>query len=113
MRFFTHLIRVVFYMTRGNLSMLMPIWRLFRQVELRDLLAGGLIMPEASSPQDFDASVVPNLQAAVHLVAAKDPAWADALKQVVLTAVQQVAEASKGVTAEEQSAVDRIREGLA
>lgn len=81
--------------------------------ELRDLLAGGLIMPEASSPQDFDASVVPNLQAAVHLVAAKDPAWADALKQVVLTAVQQVAEASKGVTAEEQSAVDRIREGLA
>lgn len=81
--------------------------------QIRNLLTGGLIMPEAQSPQEFDAGVVPDLQAAVQLVASKDPADADALKQVVLAAVQQVAEASKGVQPEEQAAVDQIRGALA
>lgn len=80
---------------------------------VRKLLAGGFILPEQQSPQEFDASVVPGLQAAISTVAAKDPADAEALKQVVLTAVQQVAEASKGVKPEEQQAIDQIRQALA
>ena len=80
---------------------------------IRSLLAGGLILPEAQSAEEFDASVVPDLQAAVQLVAAKDPADADALRNVVLTAVQQVAEASQGVQPEEQAAVEKIRGALA
>ena len=80
---------------------------------LRELLSGGLILPEAKSPEQFDSSVVPNLTAAVQLVAAKDPAEADALRQVVLSATEQVAAASKGVTQEEQAAVDQIRAALA
>ena len=69
---------------------------------VRSLLTGGFILPE-----------VPDLQAALASVSAKDPADAEALKQVVLAAVQQVAEASKGVQPEEQQAVDRIRQALA
>lgn len=80
---------------------------------VRSLLTGGFILPEAQSPEAFDASVVPDLQAALASVSAKDPADAEALKQVVLAAVQQVAEASKGVQPEEQQAVDRIRQALA
>jgi tellurite resistance protein len=57
--------------------------------------------------------VVPDLQAAVGVVAAKDPADAQALKDVVLAAAQQVAEASKGVSPEEQQAVEKIRAALA
>ena len=80
---------------------------------LRALLTGGFILPEAQSPEEFDASVVPDLQAAVGVVAAKDPADAQALKDVVLAAAQQVAEASKGVSPEEQQAVEKIRAALA
>lgn len=80
---------------------------------VRALLAGGLVFPEATSPEEFDASVVPNLQAAVQLVAAKDAADADALKQVVLAAADQIAAASKGVSVAEQAAVDQIRAALA
>ncbi|HHU38785.1 MAG TPA: hypothetical protein GXZ45_05865 [Propionibacterium sp.] len=80
---------------------------------IRSLLTGGFILPEAQSAQEFDASVVPDLQAAIGAVEAKDPADAQALKDVILTAVQQVAEASKGVTPEEQQAVDAIRGALA
>ena len=77
------------------------------------LLTGGFILPEAQSPEEFDASVVPDLQAAIATVEAKDPADAAALKQVVLAAAQQVAEASKGVQPEEQQAVETIRQALA
>ena len=80
---------------------------------VRSLLTGGFILPEPQSPEEFDASVVPDLQAAISAVAAKDPNDAQALKDVVLTAVQQVAEASKGVQPEEQQAVDAIRAALA
>ncbi|MBB1500643.1 hypothetical protein H5397_04225 [Propioniciclava sp. MC1683] len=80
---------------------------------LLTLLTGGFILPEAQSPEEFDASVVPDLQAAVGVVAAKDPADAQALKDVVLAAAQQVAEASKGVSPEEQQAVEKIRAALA
>lgn len=77
--------------------------------QIRALLSGGLILPEAGSPQEFDAAVVPNLQAAVQLVAARDAADADALRQVVLAACEQVAGASKGVSPEEQAALEQIR----
>ena len=80
---------------------------------IRDLLAGGFVMPEAVGPEGFEAATVTNLREAIALVASKNPADADALRQVVLTAVQQVAEASKGVSATEQDAVARITEALA
>ena len=80
---------------------------------VRALLTGGFILPEAQSPEEFDASVVPDLQAAIATVEAKDPADAAALKQVVLAAAQQVAEASNGVQPEEQQAVETIRQALA
>lgn len=81
--------------------------------QIRGLLTGGMILPEAKSPEEFDAAVVPDLQAAISAVAAKDPADAEALKQVVLAAVQQVAEASKGVQPEEQAAIEKIRAAVA
>jgi len=80
---------------------------------VRDLLTGGLILPEASSPEQFRASAIPNLTAALHLVRSREPAAADALEQIVLQAVQAVAEASKGVSPAEQDAVAAIRQALA
>ena len=55
---------------------------------------------------------MPNLRAAVELVESRDPAAAAALRQVVLTAVNEVASASKGVSAEEQAAITRLQEAL-
>ena len=80
--------------------------------EVQEILKGGFTVPAASSPQEFDASVVPNLRAAVELVESRDPAAAAALRQVVLTAVNEVASASKGVSAEEQAAITRLQEAL-
>lgn len=80
---------------------------------VRELLSGGLIMPERETKEQFDATVGSDLKAAVDLVAAKDPAEADALKGVVNAGIQQVAEASKGVSPAEQEAIDTIRAALA
>jgi len=79
---------------------------------VRDLLTGGLILPEVSSPEEFQAAAIPNLRSALALVESRDPAAADALKQLVLQAVQAVAEASKGVSAAEHQAVAAIRQAL-
>lgn len=81
--------------------------------DLRELLMGGFVLPERETPEQFDATVVGDLQEAIALVEARDPAMAGSLKQVVSAAVEQVASASKGVSAEEQRAVDEIRGALA
>lgn len=80
--------------------------------ELRELLMGGFVLPERETPEQFDATVVSDLQAAVGLVESKDPAMAASLKQVVSAAVEQVAGASKGVSAEEERAIAEIRGAL-
>ena len=73
----------------------------------------GSSCPSARTKEQFDATVGSDLKAAVDLVAAKDPAEADALKGVVNAGIQQVAEASKGVSPAEQEAIDTIRAALA
>ena len=79
---------------------------------VQQLLSGGLVLPEASSAEEFRAQAIPRLQAAVQLADAKDPAAGAALKQVVLQAVEAVAAASKGVSANEQQAIAAIRAAL-
>lgn len=79
---------------------------------VKQLLAGGMVMPQAKSAEEFKASALPNLHQAVQIVAAKDPQAAQALKQVILEAVQAVASASKGVSATEQQAIAGIQQAL-
>lgn len=81
--------------------------------EVKQLLGGGLTLPQAKSMEEFKATAMPNLHSAIQLVAAKNPQAAASLKQVVLQAVQAVAQASKGVSANEQQAVAAIQQALA
>lgn len=80
--------------------------------EVQQLLAGGLVLPDAHDPRGFTASAVPNLQAALQLVRAKNPQAAQSLREVVLTACQEVANASKGVSPAEQEAVAQVQQAL-
>ena len=80
--------------------------------EVQQIMAGGLTLPDAKSPQEFQASIVPNLQAALQLVESKSPAAAQSLREVVLAACQEVANASKGVSSAEQEAVSTVQQAL-
>ena len=79
---------------------------------VQQLLAGGLLLPEASSLEEFRAQAVPKLRAAVQIVDAKEPDAGAALRQVVLEAVEAVGAASKGVSGNEQQAIAAIRSAL-
>ncbi len=81
--------------------------------DVKQLLAGGLTLPQAKSMEEFKATAMPNLHAAIELVQAKNPQAAADLKAVVLQAVQAVAAASKGVSANEQAAIAAIQQALA
>lgn len=81
--------------------------------EVKDILSGGLVLPQAKSAEEFKASALPNLHQAIQIVQAKNPQAAASLKQVVLQAVQAVAQASKGVSDTEQQAIAGIQQALA
>ena len=80
--------------------------------EIRELVAGGLQMPpSASSKEELKAKMLSGLSEAM-TVASKDAATAASLKQFVQAACQQVAEASKGVSAEETAVIAEINQAL-
>ena len=79
---------------------------------VRDLLDGAVIEPVSKHDENFDAEVVPGVQAAVRIAAAKDPATAEQLRQLILDGIGAVAEAYRGIDPAEQRAIDAIRAGL-
>ena len=67
--------------------------------------------PSASSKEELKAKMLSGLSEAM-TVASKDAATAASLKQFVQAACQQVAEASKGVSAEETAVIAEINQAL-
>jgi hypothetical protein len=65
-----------------------------------------------SSPEEIEQGTVATLGKAVATLAAKSPEDLPAYKQLVLEVAQSVAEAAKGVSPQENQALDTIRTAL-
>jgi hypothetical protein len=65
-----------------------------------------------SSPEEVEQSTVGTLGQAVALLQAKSPEDLPAYKQLVLEVAQSVAEAAKGVSEQENEAIEHIRTAL-
>jgi hypothetical protein len=65
-----------------------------------------------ASPEEIEQSTVAALEQAVATLTAKAPEELPAYKQLVLDVAESVAEAAKGVSSQENSALDRIRAAL-
>lgn len=80
--------------------------------DIRGLVTGGLqLPPQAPSKEELRTKVLTRLSEAMQ-VASKDPGTASSLRQFVLSACQHVAEASKGVSPEEQGIVNEIASAM-
>jgi len=65
-----------------------------------------------SSPEEVEQSTVATLQRAVAVLQAKSPEDLPAYRQLVLEVAESVAEAAKGVSPQENQALDHIRAAL-
>ena len=65
-----------------------------------------------ASPQEVEQSTVATLGQAVAVLEAKSPEDLPAYRQLVLEVAESVAEAAKGVSPQENEALDRIRAAL-
>ena len=82
-------------------------------VLIRDLATGhDRPFGMTASPQEIEQSTVATLQQAVTVLEAKSPEDLPAYRQLVLDVAQSVAEAAKGVSPQENQALDRIRSAL-
>lgn len=79
---------------------------------VQDLMKGGLVLPpQASSKEELKSKILGELSQAVS-VAGKNPSALEAVRSYVMAACQQVAEASKGVSGEEQAVIAEIQQVL-
>ena len=82
-------------------------------VLIRDLATGhDKPFGMTASPQEIEQSTVATLQQAVTVLQAKSPEDLPAYKQLVTEVAQSVAEAAKGVSDQENQALDHIRAAL-
>ncbi len=82
-------------------------------VLIRDLATGHeRPFGATASPEVVEQSTVATLQQAVSLLEAKSPEDLPAYKQLVLDVAQSVAEAAKGVSEQENQAIEHIRTAL-
>jgi hypothetical protein len=82
-------------------------------VLVRDLAAGhDRPFGATASPDEVEHSTVATLEQAVSILQAKSPEDLPAYRQLVLDVAQSVAEAAKGVSDQENQALDHIRAAL-
>ena len=82
-------------------------------VLVRDLAAGhDRPFGMTASPEEIEQSTTAALQQAVAALEAKSPADLPAYRQLVLEVAEAVAEAAKGVSAQENQALESIRAAL-
>lgn len=82
-------------------------------VLIRDLATGhDKPFGMTASQQEIEQTTEATLKQAVAILEAKSPGDLDAYKQLVLDVAQSVAEAAKGVSDQENQALDRIRAAL-
>ncbi len=82
--------------------------------EVRDLLSEGrqFPTPPTGSSAEVEESVLTDLSRAMQVLCAKAPRQVVGFREVVLAAVDRVADASGGVAPAEQRTIDRIRDAL-
>lgn len=81
---------------------------------VRELLkADGLPTPPRGSAEEVTRQILNQLQAAVGVLQGKAPDQVEPYKQVILSACDAVANASKDVAPEEQAAIEQVRQALA
>ena len=82
--------------------------------EITELLrAGGFPTPPKGDPATQEQAVLAGLSEAKRLLTAKGDGSAEAFSGVILEATQAVADASDGVSPEEQAVIDKVRAALA
>jgi hypothetical protein len=82
-------------------------------VLMRDLATGhDRPFGMTSSPDEVEQSTVATLQKAVAVLEAKSPDDLPVYRQLVIEVAESVAEAAKGVSPQENQALDRIRAAL-
>lgn len=82
--------------------------------EIRELLQGGLMAPpQVGSKEELESSILSQVREAVAILGAKDPDHVAGFRQVIESAMAQVAEASKGTSSAEQAVIDKVRAALA
>lgn len=80
---------------------------------VKDLLkAGGFPTPPRGSAEEIERQILDGLRQAVQTIAAKDAAAAAGFRDVILSACDAVATASKGVSAEESAVIAKVRDAL-
>ncbi|MCE1178167.1 MAG: hypothetical protein LWW86_03945 [Micrococcales bacterium] len=78
------------------------------------LKEGGMPQPpQGKSAEEVETSVLGNLTQAMTILKGKDPEQVEGFKNVILAACQAVADASKGVSPEEQAMIERVKGALA
>jgi hypothetical protein len=82
--------------------------------EIKEVFGSGGLppVPKAGSDQELEATILADVAAAVDILGAKAPAQLQGFKDVLLTACDQVAQASSGVDPAEQQVIDKIRAAL-
>jgi hypothetical protein len=82
-------------------------------VLIRDLASGhDKPFGMTASPQEIEQSTVATIEQAVAILEAKSPEDLPAYRQLVTEVAQSVAEAAKGVSDQENQALDHIRAAL-
>jgi hypothetical protein len=82
-------------------------------VLIRDLATGhDKPFGMTASPQEIEQSTVATIEQAVAILEAKSPEDLPAYRQLVIEVAQSVAEAAKGVSDQENQALDHIRAAL-
>lgn len=82
--------------------------------EITELLrSGGFPSPPTGDPAAQEQAVLTGLTEAKALLTAKADGSAEAFSGVILEATQAVADASDGVSPEEQAVIDKVRAALA
>lgn len=81
--------------------------------EVQSLLReGGFPTPPTGTPEEVQSTLMSELSRSMQVLSAKAPSQARGFRDVVLAAADRVANASDGVAAEEQAAIDTIRQAL-
>ncbi|XVX19949.1 hypothetical protein ACQP1U_16915 [Actinomycetota bacterium] len=77
------------------------------------LKEGGMPQPpQGKSAEEVETAVLGNLSQAMTILKGKDPEQVEGFKNVILAACQAVADASKGVSPEEQAMIERVKGAL-
>lgn len=79
--------------------------------QIQELLKGGFMMPPTGTKDQVEAELLEELTRATQILSV-NPADLEGYRDVILDACQQVAEAAKGISPEEEAMIQRVRDAV-